>query len=61
MAMVGGFGRRFITADPGVGQIAGVVLSAIIIFLVYTLPAQRRAMQKDNDEKTQSLFNEEDT
>ena len=27
----------------------------------YTLPAQRRAMQKDNDEKTQSLFNEEDT
>ena len=45
----------------GVGQIAGVVLSSIIIFLVYTLPAQRRAMQKDNDEKTQSLFNEEDT
>ena len=44
----------------GVGQIAGVVISAVIIFLLFTLPAQRKAAQKEN-EKTQSLFNEEDT
>ena len=28
----------------GVGQIVGVVLSALIIFLVFTRPAQRRAV-----------------
>ena len=46
----------------GVGQIVGVVLSALIIFLVFTRPAQRRAVQEEaNREKDASqLPNEED-
>ena len=46
----------------GVGQIVGVVLSALIIFLVFTRPAQRRAGQEEaNREKDASqLPNEED-
>ena len=46
----------------GIGQIAGVVLSALIIFLAFTRPAQRRAVQEEADrEKDASrLPNEED-
>ena len=46
----------------GIGQICGIVLSALIIFLVFTRPAQRRAVQEEaNREKDASqLPNEED-
>lgn len=46
----------------GIGQICGIVLSALIIFLVFTRPAQRRAVQEETDrEKDASrLPNEED-
>ena len=46
----------------GIGQIVGVVLSALIIFLAFTRPAQRHAVQEESErEKDASqLPNEED-
>ena len=46
----------------GVGQIAGVVLSALIIFLLFTHPAQRRAAEEaaERDKDASTLPNEED-
>ena len=45
----------------GAGQIAGLVVSALVIFFVFTLPAQKKAAQKEKEEEAQELFNEEDT
>lgn len=47
----------------GVGQIAGVVFSALIIFVCFTLPEQRRAAQEEanREREAQRLPNEEDT
>lgn len=67
LTMAGGLCFNLLIKHPklqglaGVGQIAGVVVSALIIFLVFTLPAQKKAARKENEEETQSLFNEEDT
>ena len=46
----------------GVGQIAGVVVSALIIFLLFTHPAQRRAAEEaaERDKDASTLPNEED-
>ena len=46
----------------GVGQIAGVVVSALIIFLLFTHPAQRRAAAEAEarDKDASTLLNEED-
>ena len=46
----------------GVGQIAGVVLSALIIFLLFTHPAQKRAAAEaaERDKDASTLPNEED-
>lgn len=46
----------------GVGQIAGVVLSALIIFLLFTHPAQKRAAEEAaaREKDASTLPNEED-
>ena len=46
----------------GIGQIVGVVLSALIIFIFFTLPEQRRIAQEqaDRDREAAHLPNEED-
>ena len=46
----------------GVGQIIGVVLSALIIFVCFTLPEQRRAAQEQaiREREAAHLPNEED-
>lgn len=46
----------------GVGQICGVVVSALIIFLVFTHPAQRRAAEEAaaREKDADILPNEED-
>ena len=46
----------------GVGQIIGVVLSALIIFICFTLPEQRRAAQEQaiREREAAHLPNEED-
>lgn len=46
----------------GVGQIIGVVISAVIIFLFFTLPEQRRAAQEQaiREREAAHLPNEED-
>ena len=47
----------------GVGQIVGVVVSALLIFLLFTHPAQRRAAAEAEarDKDASTLPNEEDT
>ena len=46
----------------GVGQIVGVVISALLIFLLFTHPAQRRAAAEAEarDKDASTLPNEED-
>ena len=46
----------------GVGQIAGVVVSALIIFLLFTHPAQKRAAEEAaaREKDASTLPNEED-
>ena len=46
----------------GVGQIVGVVVSALLIFLLFTHPAQRRAAAEAEarDKDASTLPNEED-
>lgn len=46
----------------GVGQIAGVVVSALIIFLLFTHPVQKRAAEEAaaRDKDASTLPNEED-
>ena len=46
----------------GVGQIAGVVVSALIIFLLFTHPAQKRAAAEaaKREKDANTLPNEED-
>lgn len=46
----------------GVGQIAGIVVSAVIIFFVFTRPDQKRAAREaaDRDKDASQLPNEED-
>ena len=46
----------------GVGQIVGVVVSALLIFLLFTHPAQRRAAAEAEarDKDASTLHNEED-
>ena len=46
----------------GVGQIAGVVLSALIIFIFFTLPEQKRIAQEEANKAREAchLPNEED-
>ena len=46
----------------GVGQIIGVVVSALIIFLFFTLPEQKRAAQEQaiREREAANLPNEED-
>lgn len=46
----------------GVGQIAGVVLSALLIFLLFTHPAQKRAAEEAaaREKDASTLPNEED-
>lgn len=47
----------------GVGQIIGVVLSALIIFIFFTLPEHKRIAHEEAEraKDTACLFNEEDT
>lgn len=47
----------------GVGQLIGVVISALIIFVFFTLPEQRRIAreQAQREREVQHLPNEEDT
>lgn len=47
----------------GVGQIVGVVVSALLIFLIFTHPAQKRAAEEAaaRDKDASTLPNEEDT
>lgn len=47
----------------GVGQIVGVVVSALIIFFAFTHPAQRRAAEEAaaREKDAATLPNEEDT
>lgn len=46
----------------GVGQIAGVILSALIIFVAFTLPEQHRAAREAaaREKDTRQALNEED-
>lgn len=46
----------------GVGQIVGVIVSALIIFLLFTYPAQRRAAEEaaTREKDASTLPNEED-
>lgn len=46
----------------GVGQIVGVVLSALIIFIIFTLPEQKRIAQEQatREKEAMHLPNEED-
>ena len=46
----------------GIGQIVGVVISALLIFLLFTHPAQRRAAAEAEarDKDASTLPNEED-
>ena len=46
----------------GVGQIVGVVVSALLIFLLFTHPAQKRAAEEaaERDKDVSTLPNEED-
>ena len=46
----------------GVGQIVGVIVSALIIFLLFTHPAQRRAAEEAaaREKDASTLPNEED-
>ena len=46
----------------GIGQIIGVVLSALIIFVFFTLPEQKRAAQEQavREKEAVHLPNEED-
>lgn len=47
----------------GIGQIVGVVLSALIIFVFFTLPEQKRIAQEQAKRESEAahLPNEEDT
>ncbi len=47
----------------GVGQIGGVIVSALIIFIAFTHPAQKRAAEEDaaREKDAATLPNEEDT
>lgn len=47
----------------GVGQIIGVVVSALLIFLLFTLPEQKRATREQaiREREAANLPNEEDT
>lgn len=47
----------------GVGQLVGVVVSALIIFLCFTLPEQKRVAHEQamRDQEAMHLPNEEDT
>jgi len=55
-SMLGGF------LYAGVGQIIGVVLSALIIFVFFTLPEHRRIAREEvvREKEAQRLPNEED-
>ena len=46
----------------GIGEIVGVVVSALIVFLACTLPAQRRAVQEEaeREKDASQMPNEED-
>lgn len=47
----------------GVGQIGGVIVSALIIFFAFTHPAQKRVAEEDaaREKDAATLPNEEDT